>query len=381
VNRLAIDRLEERRPDAAAVDRFLAQHPVPIVEGGRCTFLWRGEADEVHLVQRVVGLPDRIPLRRVGATDLWYLVLELPFGSRVSYQIAVRRGEHTELGNDPLNPRVSDSPVGTSSACFAAGYVTPDWIEPDPDAGPGELTEIVVPSRALRRDCPVTLYRPAGFRRTGTYPLLVVHDGGDFLRYAAARTVLDNLIHRRDVAEVVVAFLHPEDRLVEYADSAAHARFLTGELVPRLEDELPLVGLPSGRCLLGSSFGAVAALSAAYRAPAVYGSLALLSGSFVSTEVGAADHRDPAFDPVVRFVDRYRARPRRVADRLFVSCGVLEPLITANRAVVPTFEATGMGVRYVETGDGHTWENWRDVLRDALSWIHPGRGSGATGDP
>jgi enterochelin esterase-like enzyme len=373
VTRLAINRLKERRPDAAAIDRFLARHEAPIVEGDRCTFLWRGEADEVFVVQRIVGLPERLPLRKLWGTDLWYLVLELPAGSRINYQVEVRRGEHFERGNDPLNPKLSYSPVGTSSVCFAHGYVTPDWTEPDPDARPGELTELVLQSRALRRDCSVTLYLPARFRPTAAYPLLVVHDGGDFLQYAAAKTVLDNLIHRLDVAETVVAFVNPQDRLTEYANSAAHARFLTRELVPRLEAELPLVGQRSGRCLLGSSFGAVASLATAYRAPDVYGSLVLMSGSFVFTDIGGADHGGgPVFDPVVRFVNRYRQRPRRVADRLFLSCGVYEPLITYNRSVLHTFESTGMTVRFVETRDGHNWENWRDSLRDALSWVYPG---------
>ena len=85
--RLAINRLKERKPDDAAVDRFLGRHEVPIVEGARCTFLYRGEADEVWVVQRIVGLPDRMPMRRVHGTDLWYLVLELPEGSRIEYQI------------------------------------------------------------------------------------------------------------------------------------------------------------------------------------------------------------------------------------------------------------------------------------------------------
>ena len=370
--RLAVNRLKERKPDAAAVDRFLARHLVPIVEGGRCTFLWRGEADEVFLVQRIVGLPDRIPLRRIWHTDLWYLVLELPTGSRVNYQLEVRRGEHTERSNDPLNPKVSYSPVGTSSVCFAHGYATPDWTMHDPEARPGELTELVVRSRALRRDCPVTLYLPARLRSTVAYPLLVVHDGGDFLQYAAFKTVLDNLIHRLDVAEVVVAFVHPHDRLAEYANSAAHARFLTSELLPRLESELPLIAQRSGRCLLGASFGAVAALTTAYRAPDVYGALGLMSGSFVFTDIGGDHGGGPAFDPVVKFVNRYRERPRRVADRVFMSCGVYEPLIVPNRSMVPTFESTGMTVRFVEARDGHNWENWRDCLRDALSWIYPG---------
>ena len=98
-----------------------------------------------------------------------------------------------------------------------------------------------------------------------------------------------------------------------------------------------------------------------------------MSGSFVFTDIAGADHGGgPVFDPVVKFVNRYRARPRRVADRLLVSCGVFEPLITPNRSMVPTFEGAGMTVRFLQTRDGHTWENWRDSLRDALAWIYPG---------
>ena len=57
---------------------------------------------------------------------------------------------------------------------------------------------------------------------------------------------------------------------------------------------------------------------------------------------------------------------------VFVSCGVYEPLIVRNRSMVPTFESAGMTVRYVEARDGHSWENWRDRLREGLSWIFPG---------
>jgi hypothetical protein len=91
-----------------------------------------------------------------------------------------------------------------------------------------------------------------------------------------------------------VAFVYPGDRLAEYANSAAHARYLTAELLPRLEAEFPLAGTPSGRCLMGASFGAVAALSTAYRYPEVYGSLLLQSGSFVFTDIGHDHGGGPA---------------------------------------------------------------------------------------
>jgi enterochelin esterase-like enzyme len=371
--KLAINRLRERRPlDSGTVDRFLARYQAPIVEGPRCTFLYRGEADEVFLVHRIFGLPDHMPLRRLYGTDLWYVVLELPEGSRVEYQLEVTRGGQRERTNDPLNPRLANSPVGSSSVCYAYGHVIPEWTAVDPETRPGSLVDMVVPSRALRRDARVTLYLPARFRRSAGYPLLIVHDGGDYLGFADAKTVLDNLIHRLDVAELIAAFVYPGDRLAEYANSAAHARYLTAELLPRLEAELPLVAKPSGRCLMGSSFGAVASLTTAYRYPEVYGSLLLQSGSFVFTDIGDNHGGGSPFEPVVRFMNRYRARPRRLADRLFVSCGVYEPLIVPNRSMVPVFEGAGMAVRYVETRDGHNWENWRDQLQAGLSWIFPG---------
>jgi enterochelin esterase family protein len=377
--KLAVNRLRDRlrrlpagEPPEATVARFFARHEFPVVEGSRCTFAVRCEADAVYLRHRVVGLPGDLPLRRLGGTDLWYVVVEIPPDSRVEYQFELRRDGEWHRFNDPANPRTADGPFGSSSVCYGQGYTTPDWAVPDPEARQGRLVELTVPSRAQRRDNRVTVYLPARFRTTTRYPLLVVHDGGDFLAYASMKTVLDNLIHRLDMAETVVAFTYPGERLTEYPNSAAHARWIATELVGVLEEQLPLAAGPAARCLMGSSFGAVASLSTAVRYPDVFGSLLLQSGSFVFTDIGGDHGEDPAFDPVVKFVNRYRARPTRVADRLFISCGVYEDLIVQNRSMLQVFADAGMEVSYVESRDGHNWVSWRDRLREGLSWIFPG---------
>jgi enterochelin esterase-like enzyme len=372
--RLAVNRLMDRRPlDAAAIDRFLDRHGGPIVEGARATFLWRGEADEVLVRHRVVGLPDPLPLRLIRDTDLWYATTELPEGSRVEYQFEIVHGEHRdEHVNDPLNPKLAHGPFGASSVLSATGYEVPDWCQPDPESRPGEIIEEVITSKALRRQVPYLLYLPARFRSVVRYPLLIVHDGRDYLDYAAAKTVLDNLIHRGEVAEMVVAFVPPGNRLVEYANHAPHARFLARELVPHLTEAYPLLASPEGRTLMGSSFGGVASVSTAARYPGVFGSLFLESASLVFTDIGHAHGGGPAFDPVVKFVNGFRARPQRVVERIYMTCGMYEPLITPNRSMVTTFREVGMEVRYVEARDGHNWENWRDRMRDGLTWLHPG---------
>jgi enterochelin esterase-like enzyme len=184
--------------------------------------------------------------------------------------------------------------------------------------------------------------------------------------------VLDNLIHRLEIPDMIVAFTDSPDRLREYANDERHAKFLTEELLPDLTGRLPIIDRPQARCLMGASFGAVAAFSTAYRYPGVWGRLLLQSGSFAFTDIGTRNRRGPLFDRVVEFVNQVREEPSAVSERVFMSCGVYESLIYENRSLVPLLDATGMQVKFVEARDGHNWENWRDRLREGLSWLFPG---------
>jgi enterochelin esterase family protein len=368
----ALTRLRSEGSSPEAIDQLLREQRIPLVEGTTCTFLWRGEADSVAIEHRMLEVPMPLPLRRLKGTDLWYASVELPRGARIQYRILVRRGEHTESIDDPLNPRVVGDAIGSQSVLEADGYVTPDWTYPDPAAVSGELVDLRIPSRALRREAHVTLYIPSRMRRDRRMPLLVVHDGGDFLHYSSMATALDNLMHRRLMADCVVAFTHPGDRLREYSATAAHSRFLTTELVPQVEGSLQLRGDPRGRVLMGASFGGVAALSAAVRAPGFYGALLLESPSLRFTEATPPGTFGEVFAPVVRFVNSVRARPKKVTDRIFLTYGAFEPLAVPDRAMVDVLERMCAELRVVEALDGHNWINWRDRLLDGLGWLFPG---------
>src|ERR1035437_5214567 len=128
----ALTRLLGERTSPEAVDQLLREHQIPLVDGPTSTFLWRGEADWVGVEHRMPDVPIPLPLRRLKGTDLWYASVELPRGARVQYRLLVRRGEHTESMNDPLNKRVVGEPIGSQSVLEADGYVVPDWTRPDP---------------------------------------------------------------------------------------------------------------------------------------------------------------------------------------------------------------------------------------------------------
>lgn len=354
-----------------AVDAFMSANTFPIVSGSSCTFVWRGEAEAVHLKHWVFGLPSSQKLARLEGTDIWHLTLQLPPKSRVEYKLEVVRNGKGEWIQDPLNHNRARDPFGANSVAHSVGYEIPPWIHADPTAAKGFVDEIWIDSKTFGRRG-FGLYIPARFQRSRTYPILVVHDGHDYMRYAALNAVLDNLIDRLEIADAIVVLTSSPDRLREYADDERHAKFITEELVPYVQRLLPISDEPQSRCLMGASFGAVASFSTAYRYPGFYGRLLLQSGSLAFTDIGEHTPRGPLFDPIVQMINRYRSEPAVISEKVFVSVGQYESLIYENRSLVPILMSTGMDVRYVEARDGHNWENWRDRLRDGLSWLLPG---------
>ncbi|MCH9687187.1 MAG: enterochelin esterase, partial [Deltaproteobacteria bacterium] len=318
--------LDGGTPDAAAIDAFLSGRSFPLLEGDRATFVFRGEADAINLRHWIYGLESAQALTRVPETDLWYLVHEMPAGSRVEYKLELVRGDHHEWIRDPLNPHLAQDPFGANSVCQGVGYARPSWSLPQAGTRRGRLEEHWVKETPFGEPRKVTVYLPARYRPTRRYRLLVVHDGGDYLHYAALKDVLDNLIDDLEVAPVIAALCHPGDRLVEYPDDPRHAAFVAQTLLPALEERYPLMPGAASRCLMGASFGAVASLSTAWRHPGLFGRLLLQSGSFAFTDIG--NHkRGPAFDRVVEFVNAFRDAPGRPSEQVYLSCGMYESLI------------------------------------------------------
>jgi enterochelin esterase-like enzyme len=369
-----VARLREAGATREALDRLLEERPVPVVEGQLHTFLWWGDADRVGVEHRIVSLPAPIQLHRLPGSDLWHATVELPTGTRMEYRLLVRRGGHVESMLDPLNPKVVTGPMGETSVLLGEGYVTPDWGIEDPDAPKGEMVDRQYASTALGHEAKVTIYIPARAHSAKTLPLLIVHDGGDFLNHSGLNTVLDNLMHQRLVADCIVVLTYPVDRLNEYAANPAHSRFLTEELVPDLEGFLPVLqGKPAGRVVSGASFGAVASLAAAAHAPGFFGGLLLQSASLRYTTEGWKPVGGAAvFAPVVRFVDELRKHPRTLTKRIYQSYGAFEPLADTNRSLVTLMKQLADEVLVNETLDGHNWIAWRDQLRAGLSFLLPG---------
>jgi enterochelin esterase family protein len=358
-------------PEKAEIDAFIASSEFPLVDGSEVTFVYRGTADAVYLRCWISGFDAAQPFQLLNGTELWVSTIELPTGSRIEYKFEVDAGGHRQLIVDPLNDVLAHDPFGANSVCQGAGYERPEWTFHDSEARSGSIDSFKVESSAFRETRGVNVYVPARFRRKRRYPLLIVHDGHDYIRYAELKTVLDNLIHYLEIPQMIVALTQSPDRLKEYSGDERHASFIAHDLLPQLAANYPLLDDSTARGIMGASFGGVAALHAAWRHPQLFRRLLLQSGSFAFSDLGR-HRRTAVFDPVARFMNTFREDTGELAGKVYMSCGMYESLIYENRSLVPRLQFQGIDVRFEEVRDAHNWENWRDRLRIGLSWLFPG---------
>ncbi len=349
--------------DQETIDRIIAEHEFPMIEPGQATFLFRGAADAVSLRPMIAGFPGTHHFAALNGHDVWWLALSLPDGARLEYKLEVLRDHHAEWVNDPLNPITTTNPFGTNSVCRGFGYRVPDFAEIHEGTPNGTFEDQWIGS-SLGGDRKVTVYLPAGFDRERNYPLVFVHDGGDYLTYGSMALVLDNLIHWNVIPPVIAAFSWPGDRLHEYAANSAHADFVVNEALPKIEQAYPISDF---RLAMGASLGAVAALHTAWQHSGAFNGLLLQSGTFAQTPGwGSAQS---ILGPVADLL--HHLEPSILPPQVYLSCGTYERMIGENRYMAQRLQKAGLQVKYSESRDGHTWEAWRDRLSEGLSWLLP----------
>ena len=286
-------------PELRRIERFLSRNRFPLVERDAVTFVFEGEADAVYLHHFMRGVPGGLPLKRVPGTSLWHLRLPVPKGSRFEYS-STWCGTARRLDQRSAKPVQATDPYGANSVGRSHGYAAPDWTRHDPGVPTGRIEPMSIESRAFAETRETGIYLPAGYAEDREYPLIIFHDGTDFLDHADLKTVLDNLIHRGEVPPFIAVLTRPGERNGEYTGDPRHADFLTGEVLPLVHERFPIRRGPGNTVLMGSSLGAVASLATAFHHPGVYGALALMSGSFIFDEISSrAATRSSGASPIL----------------------------------------------------------------------------------
>jgi enterochelin esterase-like enzyme len=354
-------------PPADAVDAFLAYHDLPITETGAATFVFRGEAARVEIVLFAANAP-REDFLRVPGSDLWILRLPVEDDGRFEYRLAVHRDGGEEWILDPANPHRAGDPRDETSVCSTHGHHRPAGSDAN-DALAGRIETVEITSETFGETREEQVYLPPGYDPKGIYPLVVIHDGADLADYGNLATSLDDLIAAGDIPPVVAALAQTRDRMGDYPRARRHSRYLVTELLPVLAARYALSILPQDRVLLGANLGAVASISTAFRYPGVFGGLVLKSGAFILDRGKLSRRPHPVFHKTARLARALQRAGTLPGTRAFVSTGELEGAASERRALATFLQERGVDVLSGSAWDGRRWRNWRDQLRDGLTWV------------
>ncbi len=275
-----LERLAAAPDKGAAVAHFLQAHEsLPLVEGERVHFVFVGEAEDMAIVGTMTPDGNPVVMERVAGTDLYHQSFELEPGGRWEYQFVRDFGERLA---DPRNPRTVPARQGESPASELAlpGYQAANHLRERTDGVRGTLEALTFESEILGLERQVQVYLPHGYAESEQgYPLMVVHDGTDWLEKGLMANSLDNLAGS-SIEPVVVAFLEARDEWWLEAGGTGtgeHAEMLVKELLPLLESEYRLRGEPAARALMGNTGYALASAYAALKHPDVFGKVAMQS--------------------------------------------------------------------------------------------------------
>ena len=341
----------------------------PLIDGDRVTFVWNGPAPAPALVGdfNYWGMAGRDPIAlEQAADDVWTYTASFERDAYLEYAYLVARDSEERLP-DPFNPRTLWNGVNADNHYF---YM-PDAVRDVPEAhrprgiARGKVTRLRLDSEEASWSLVggkryLRLYQPPVDEPV---PLLTVLDGSDFYKRASIVPIVDTLIASGRIRPIALALIDnsPSGRFLEYAANDSTLALLHDVVLPFVAQRIPLLdekASPGIHGVAGASLGGLMSLYAGLRAPHVFGHIISHSGAF-------------AVDPERRFVvlDLAAHLPPR-ALKLWLDCGIYEPLLAPNREMSALLRARGYDFSYHEYHGGHNYTCWRRMLPRALETVY-----------
>jgi enterochelin esterase family protein len=342
--------IEERQNP---VDSFMtANNQFPVLEfDSLCHFIFQGNAQSVSVPGDATGWnPSLANMANVEGTDFWYLSRIYEEDARLDYKFVL---DNTNWITDPLNPNTVMGGFGPNSELAMPAYVQAPEIEFYPNIPHGTIFDTIFHSTFLGNSRIIKVYLPPDYNSTtDNYPLVLFHDGLEYLELASANNVFDYLIDENLMEPVIGIFVPPVNREPEYAGNLQDefTSFIIEELMPWIDGRFRTKTPPQFRATAGASNGGNIALWLGLQHPEVFGKVAAYSSN-VQTSISSALQSEPILD--LKFY----------LDIGTYDISVLIPLVHNLRDIL---EDKGYEYEFQEWHEGHSWGNWRAHIDNAL---------------
>jgi enterochelin esterase family protein len=356
----------DQRP--ALVDSFMeATSAFPVVEQDTLAhFICRGSAQSVS----VPGDADAwtigaSPMTLVAGTDFWYRTDAYESDARLDYKF-VLNGSTWIL--DPLNPNTVLGGFGPNSELRMPAYQPPSEINYYPDIPHGTLQDTVFHSTNMGNSRTIRVYLPPDYGISlDRYPIILFHDGLEYISLANADHIIDYLIHWGHIVPLIAVFVPPVNRNQEYAGSLQNqfTSFIVEEVIPWVDARFRTLSGPENRAVLGASNGGNISLWLGLQHSEIFGNVAAQS-SYIQSSISDGFQNGPTLDM-----------------KIYLDLGTydLPLLVPLVRNFVPILEEKEYIYQYREYHEGHSWGFWRAHIDDALEMFFPAGQSPAQPSP
>jgi enterochelin esterase-like enzyme len=329
----------------------------PILEDTVAWIIYKGPGKEPSVAGDLTGwAPGKDKMLNIPGTDLWYLKLVAERNARLDYKIVY---DGSTWIQDPLNPYTSAGGYGVNSELRMPAYTPPAELNYSAGIPHGTLTDTAFYSSILKNSRDIKIWLPPDYNSSGKpYPLLLVHDGPEYIEFADMLNILDNLGAGKKIDPPVTVFIPPVDRDQEYIlfKQDKYTEFIASELIPWLCKEYRITTEPGKRAVLGSSAGGNIVIWLGMKHPELFGNIA-------------------AFSPLVeKDILKTFSGSERMNLKLYILNGKYDHLDIIQESVksfIPILSDKKYEFKFVEYPDSHSYAFWKGHIPDALEYFFP----------
>jgi enterochelin esterase-like enzyme len=355
-------------------DKFLEDVKVksyPIYENDSVVvLLYNGDVENVSIIGDMTNWASSVPLQKIEGTNLFYIRSQFEPEARLEYLFELSKDEFPVI--DSFNEYKSLNGFGELSELAMPRYIRHPIFKEYERGRKGhfnELRELQISSNTLGYDHTLHVYLPPGYHQSKKYPSIYFQDGKDYIEFALAPHILNELIIQGLIEPVIAVFVTPPNlhqpkmpnRMTEYGMNDDYVDFFTKELVPFIDSEFST--LPQ-RLVIGDSYGGLISTYISFSYPEIFQKAYSQSGYFSFNK-----------DRMIKLLDSVSVKPIE----LFIDIGTYEESVGAsflpqdetnflegNRRFKEALIKNEYNFVYKEYYEGHTWGNWRRHLIDAL---------------
>jgi enterochelin esterase family protein len=270
---------------------------------------------------------------------------------------------------DPRNPKTSESNENTWSLVYVPGA---DWLDTK-DVPHGAVSAVTYWSTILKSFRRLHVYTPPGYESgEGKYPVFYLLHGAfdsddSWSSVGRAGLILDNLIAEGKAKPMVVIMPHGHTGPFSFGTpfSGNFESEFVADIMPHMEKRYRVYTDRAHRAMAGLSMGGAQTLNIAIPRLDQFAYLGVFSSGIFGIAGGPGGRQPEGARFEGEHKDTLDAPKLKEGLKLFwFATGKDDFLVATTRATVEMLKKHNFDVVYKETGGAHTWDNWRDYLRE-----------------